>query len=244
MLATFFRIESFVEAPLLPPRLLRNRNVSGANAVAIALGGSFFSFLFVGTLYMQEVLHYSALQTGFAWLGASLTSLAFAGPSQYFATKFGVRPVLASGMALVAGGISLAARMPVHGHFWGNLAAPMIITGAGTAFAFIPISIAGLTGVSEDESGLASGLINTTQQLGGSLGVALAATVAATRTKTLLASHNAVPAALTGGFHDAFIVSAAVGAAGVLLSFTVPRQKDATVADDTSPAIETALAER
>jgi len=226
LLGTFFAIESMVQAPLLPPRLLRNRHLSGANAVALVLGGGFFAFLFVGTLYMQQVLHYSALQTGFAWLGASLTSIAFAGPSQLLATKLGVRPVLMLGMLLVSSGIALTTLAPVHGHYWANLAAPMIVTGAGTAFAFIPISIAGLTGVGEDESGLASGLINTTQQLGGSLGVALVATVAATRTNTLLAQGHAVRSALTGGFHTAFIVCAAIGAVGVVLSLIVPRQEE------------------
>lgn len=223
LLVAFFIIEARVEAPLLPAHILRNRHVAGANLVALVVGGSFFGFLFVGTLYMQEVLHYSALQTGVAWLGASLTSIAFAGPAQLLATRFGVRPVLMLGMALIGGGIGLATQAPANGQFWTDLAAPMIITGAGTAFAFIPISIAGLTGVTADESGLASGLINTTQQLGGSLGVALAATVAATRTNTLLAAHHPAADALTAGFHVAFAVCAAVGAAGVALSLVVPR---------------------
>ncbi|MGN6723897.1 MAG: MFS transporter, partial [Marmoricola sp.] len=204
LLAAFFVIESRVPAPLLPLRVLRNRSVGGGNAVATVLGAGFFGFLFVGTLYLQQVLHYSALQTGFAWLGASLTSLAFAGPSQFLTTKFGARPVLALGMLLVGGGIALSTQVPVHGHFWIDIAPSMIVTGAGTAFSFIPISIAGLTGVTESESGLASGLINTTQQLGGSIGVALAATVAATRTADLLARHRSLPDALTGGFHLAF----------------------------------------
>jgi hypothetical protein len=142
-------------------------------------------------------------------------------------------------MGLIGGGIALATRTPVSGHFWANLAAPMIITGAGTALAVIPISIAGLTGVSGGQAGLASGLINTTQQLGGSLGVALAATVATTRTHTLLASHHPVPHALTGGFHVAFAVSAAIGAAGILLSLIVPaRQEPMSANPDTAPRLE------
>jgi EmrB/QacA subfamily drug resistance transporter len=231
LLTGFFALESVVRAPVLPPRLLRNRSLSGANAVAIVLGGSFFSFIFVGTLYMQQVLHYSPLETGLAWLATSLSSLAFAGPAQLLATKLGVRPVLAAGMALIAGGIAWATGAPVGGHFWADLAAPMIITGAGTAFAFIPISIAGLTGVSEEESGLASGLINTTQQLGGSLGVALAATVAATRTQTLVRAHHELASARAGGFHVAFAVAAVIGAAGILLSLIVPKQRTAPSTD-------------
>ena len=141
---------------------------------------------------------------------------------------------MALGMLLVSGGIAFAVNVPVHGHFWGSLALPLMVTGTGTAFAFIPISIAGLTGVSEDESGLASGLINTTQQLGGSLGVALAATIAATRTQTLLGEHQAAGSALTGGFHAAFIAAAAIGATGILLSLIMPR-RSAAVPD--SPAL-------
>jgi EmrB/QacA subfamily drug resistance transporter len=224
LLVGFFVIEANVAVPLLPLRLLRNRHLSGANAVALVLGGSFFPMLFVGALYMQQVLGYSALHTGFAWLAMCAASLAFAGPAQMLVTKLGVRPMLALGMVFIAGGVALAIRVPTHGRFWADLAAPMIVTGAGTAFAFIPISIAGLTGVTEADSGLASGLINTTQQLGGSLGVALAATVAATRTSTLLALHHPVADALTGGFQRAFVVAAAIGAAGVVLTLIVPRQ--------------------
>lgn len=239
LFVTFFLIEARVSSPLLPLRLLRNRHLSGANAVAITIGGSFFAFLFVGTLYMQEVLHYSALQTGLAWLGASLTSLAMAGPSQFLSTKFGVKPVLAVGMLMLAVGIGLAARAPVGGHFWSDLFVPMFITGAGTAFAFIPISIAGLTGISSDEAGLASGLINTTQQLGGSLGVAIVATVAATRTQHLLAGGHVVPDALTGGFHVAFAVCAGIGAIGIALAMIVPGREMPTASEEwpASPAV-------
>jgi hypothetical protein len=114
-------------------------------------------------------------------------------------------------MALIAGGILWATQAPVHGHFWSALAAPFFISGAGTAFAFIPISIAGLAGVAEREAGLASGLLNTSQQLGGALGVAIASTVAATHMKTLLAGGDAANAALTGGLQWAFWVCGAIG---------------------------------
>jgi hypothetical protein len=145
----------------MPLRIFRLPMVAVSNAVGLLLGGSFFGFIFVGTLYMQQVLHYLALQTGVAWLTASLTSVALAGLSQKLVTRFSPGPVMALGMALIAGGILWATQVPVHGHFWTALAGPFFIAGAGTAFTFIPVSIGGLTGVAGQEAGLASGLLNT-----------------------------------------------------------------------------------
>jgi len=210
-LLAFLVVETRVEAPLLPLRIFRLRTVAAANAVGLLLGGSFFGFIFVGTLYMQQVLGYSALQTGVAWLAASLTSVALAGLSQLLVTRGSAGPVMALGMALIGGGALWATQVPVHGHFWSALAGPFFIAGAGTAFGFIPISIAGLAGVAEREAGLASGLLNTSQQLGGAIGVAIASTVAATHLKTLLGEGDSVNAALTGGFQWAFWVCGAIG---------------------------------
>ena len=224
LLVAFLLVEARVEAPLLPLRMLRNRSVAGANAVGFLLGGSFFGFIFVGTLYMQQVLGYSALTTGLAWLAASLTSVALAGLSQLLVTRISAGPVMAAGMAMIAGGIIWATQAPVHGRFWADLAGAFFVAGAGTAFAFIPISIAGLTGVAERDAGLASGLLNTAQQLGGAIGVAVASTVAASHTGTL-AGDGALPnAALTGGFLWAFWVCAAIAALAVPISFVVPRR--------------------
>ncbi len=169
-LVAFLIVETRVEAPLMPLRIFRLREVAAANAVGLLLGGSFFGFIFIGTLYMQQVLGYSALQTGVAWLAASLTSVALAGLSQLLVTRISAGRVMALGMALIAGGALWATQVPVHGHFWSALAGAFFIAGAGTAFAFIPVSIAGLAGVSEREAGLASGLLNTSQQLGGAIG--------------------------------------------------------------------------
>jgi MFS family permease len=174
--------------------------------VGLLLGASFFAFIFIGTLYMQQVLGYSALQAGTAWLAASLTSVALAGAAQKLVTTISAGPVMALGMAMIGGGILWAAQVPVHGHFWGDLAGPFFVTGAGTAFAFIPVSIAGLSGVTEQEAGLASGLLNTSQQLGGAIGTAVASTVAATRLGTLLGQHQPADVALTGGFRWALWV--------------------------------------
>ena len=210
-LLAFLLVETRVDAPLMPLRIFRLRTVAAANAVGLLLGASFFGFIFVGTLYMQQVLGYSALQTGVAWLAASLTSVALAGLSQLLVTRISAGRVMALGMALVGGGALWATQAPVHGHFWSALAGPFFIAGAGTAFAFIPVSIAGLAGVSEREAGLASGLLNTSQQLGGAIGVAIASTVAATHFNTLIGDGKTANEALTGGYQWAFWVCAAIG---------------------------------
>ena len=176
----------------------------------LLLGASFFAFIFVGTLYMQQVLHFSALQTGVAWLAASVTSVALAGLSQMLVTRGGAKIVMAIGMTLIGAGIVWATQVPVHGHFLANLAGPFVVAGAGTAFAFIPISIAALAGVAEHQAGLASGLLNTSVQLGGALGIAIASSVAAGHTDVLLHAGHAMPAALTGGFQRAFWVLGAI----------------------------------
>jgi MFS family permease len=159
---------------------------------------------------MQQVLGYSALQTGVAWLAASLTSIALAGLSQRLVTRGGAKVVMALGMALIGAGVLWATQVPVHGRFLENLAGPFVIAGAGTAFAFIPISIAALAGVEEHRAGLASGLLNTSQQLGGAIGIAIASSVAAGHTRALVHAGDAVPTALTGGFRYAFWVLGAI----------------------------------
>jgi EmrB/QacA subfamily drug resistance transporter len=217
LLIAFLVVESRVEEPLMPLRIFRMRAVAAANAAGLLLGGSFFGFVFVGTLYMQQVLGYSALQTGVAWLATSLTSVALVGLSQKLVTRISPGPVMAVGLALIGGGVLWAAQVPAHGHFWGSLAGPFFVAGAGGAFSFVPISIGALTGVAEREAGLASGLLNTSQQLGGAIGVAIASTVAATHLKTLLADGDATRSALTGGFQWAFWVC---GAIALLAPFT------------------------
>ncbi len=224
LLLGFLVIETRVEAPLMPLRIFRLRTLAGANAVGLLLGGSFFAFIFIGTLYMQQVLGYSALKTGLAWLAASLTSVAFAGLSQLLVTRGSAKVVMAIGMAFIGGGILWATQVPVHGHFWQNLAGPFVITGIGTAFAFIPVSIAALAGIAEHEAGLAAGLLNTSQQLGGAIGVAVASTVVASRYKSLLHAGSAAPVALTGGFQYALWACAAIGLAAVPVTFLLIRR--------------------
>jgi EmrB/QacA subfamily drug resistance transporter len=226
LLAAFLVIESRVESPLLPLSIFRVRTLAGANAAGLLLGGSFFAFIFVGTLYMQEVMHYSALQTGVAWLAASVTSIALAGVSQLLVTRGGAKIVMAVGMVLIGAGVIWATRVPVHGHFLKNLAGPFVVAGAGTAFAFIPISIAALAGVQEHQAGLASGLLNTSQQLGGAIGIAIASSVAASHTNALLHVGNAAPAALTGGFQQAFLVLGVIALLALPAIFTLVRRDE------------------
>ena len=226
LVTSFLAIETRVESPLLPLRLFRLRTLAGANAVGLLLGGSFFAFIFVGTLYMQQVLGYSAIKTGLAWLAASITSVALAGLSQALVTRVSAKLVMAGGMGLIGGGILWATAIPVHGHFWANLSGPFFVAGAGTAFAFIPVSIAALAGVAEHEAGLASGLLNTSQQIGGAIGVAIASTVAATHFNTLSHAGAAAPAALTGGFQWALWVCGAIGLAAIPVTFLLIRRED------------------
>ncbi len=210
LLIMFLRVENRADSPLLPLTIFRLRTLSAANVAGLLLGGSFFAFVFVGTLYMQEVLHYSALQTGAAWLAASVTSMSLAGLSQWLVTRVGAKAVMAIGMTLIGAGIIWATQAPVHGHFLANLAGPFIVAGMGTAFSFIPISVAALEGVTEHQSGLASGLLNTSTQVGAAIGTAIASSVAASGAKALLRTGNALPTALTGGFHETFWVLGAI----------------------------------
>jgi EmrB/QacA subfamily drug resistance transporter len=221
LLALFLAVETKAGAPLLPLPLFRLNGVAGSNAVGFLLGTSFLTFVFVGTLYMQQVLGFSALATGAAWMTASVTSLALAcsGISQRLVTMTSPKPVMAFGMALIAASILWAAQAPAHGSFWRDLAGPFFIAGVGTAFAFIPVSIGALAGVAERDAGVASGLLNTTQNVGGAIGVAVASSVAASHVRML--AHHGYPAAaaLTGGFHWALWVCGLTGLAAIPVAF-------------------------
>jgi EmrB/QacA subfamily drug resistance transporter len=226
LLVAFLAIENRVKEPLLPLSIFRLHTLAGANVAGLLLGGSFFAFIFVGTLYMQQVLHYSALQSGVAWLAASLTSIALAGVAQALVTRGGAKVVMAIGMALIGAGVLWATQVPVHGHFVGNLLGPFMVAGAGTAFAFIPISIAALAGVEEHRAGLASGLLNTSQQLGAAIGIAIASSVAASHTQAMLQTGHAAPESLTGGFQSAFWVLGAIALLALPAIFALVRRND------------------
>src|SRR5919197_1311013 len=244
LLAAFALIERRVTDPILPLSIFRLRTLAGANAAGLLLGGSFYAFIFVGTLYMQQVLRYSALQSGLAWLAASLTSIALAGLSQALVTRGGTKIVMAAGMTMIGAGAIWATQVPVHGHFLANLAGPMAVAGAGTAFAFIPISIAALAGVKGQHAGLASGLLNTSQQLGGAIGIAIASSVAASHTQSMLHAGHTAPAALTAGFQQALWVLGAIGLLAVPAIFALVRRDELTdaVAETPDGAPQPALA--
>jgi EmrB/QacA subfamily drug resistance transporter len=227
LLVAFLAIETRVSAPLMPLRLYRLRMVAGANAVGLLLGASFYAFIFVGTLYMQQVLGYSALKTGLAWCVASGTSLALAGLSQLLVTRGSARIVMAFGMTLIGGGVLWATQAPVDADFWQQLAGPFFIAGAGTAFAFIPVAIGALTGVAQDDAGLASGLLSSSQQLGGAIGVAVVSSVAVSQTRQLVHRGVASTAAMTAGFHSALWVAGAVALAAVPIAVLLIRRSDA-----------------
>ncbi len=229
LLVAFAALERRHAQPLVPFRIFRTKTLAGANAAGFLLGAVVFANFFVLTLYVQQVLGYSALKTGLTFLATAGTVIPVAGLSQALVTRIGVRPVMATGLALITGGMLWYAQIPVHGRFGADLLPGYLMVGVGMAFAFIPVSIAALAGVEPQEAGLASGLINTSQQIGGALGVAIASTVAFTHVKTLLASGHSQPQALTSGFALAFWVLAGLAAASVLAGLALVRSSEAAV---------------
>jgi predicted MFS family arabinose efflux permease len=225
LLVAFVIIEARAEAPLLPLRLFRLKTLAGSNAVGFLLGASFYGYIFIGTLYMQQVLGYSAMKTGLAWLAVGLTGVALAGPAQMLVTRASAKLVMAAGMTATGAGILWATQLPARASFWANLAGPFFLTGTVT-WVFIPVAIGGLAGVTERDAGVASGLIDSSQQLGGAIGIAVASTVAATRSRILLGQGHAVAQALTGGFHGALWVCGLVGLSAVPVAFLLVRRAE------------------
>src|SRR6266508_2633881 len=195
LIGAFFVVEQRSQAPLLPLRIFRLRTLTASNVSGLLMGGAIFAQFFLLTLYMQEVLHYSALKTGVAYIGLTLTIIVFSAVSQALVTRVGVRWVLSSGLALSTVALVLFARLPVNGHYFSDLFPAFIISGLGLAFAFVPMSIGALTGVRQADAGIASGLINTTQQIGGAIGVAVATTIATTFTTRYVDAHAGASAA-------------------------------------------------
>jgi EmrB/QacA subfamily drug resistance transporter len=225
LILAFVVIEFRSKAPLLPMRMFRLRTLAGSNVAGLLLGAAVFSQFFVLTLYMQQVLHYSALKTGVAYIALTLAIIVFSGVSQGLALRLGVRRVLPVGMALTAAGLLLYAQLPVHGHYFWDIFPAFLLSGIGLALAFVPMTIGALTGVDESDAGVASGLINTGQQVGGAIGVALATTIATTYTSHYVSNHPGVAAlggaALTHGFQIAFYVLAAIAAVAAVLSAVI-----------------------
>jgi EmrB/QacA subfamily drug resistance transporter len=245
LIVAFVVIELRSKAPLLPMGIFRLRTLTGSNVSGLLLGGAVFSQFFLLTLYMQQVLHYSALKTGVAYVALTLSIIGFSAVSQSLATRIGIRRVLPVGMLLAAAGLVLYARLPVQGHYFWDLFPAFLLSGIGLALAFVPMSIGALTGVRGNEAGVASGLINTSQQIGGAIGVAAATTIATTFTSHYVHAHPGVSAlsagALTHGFQITFYVLAAIAAAGAvaaaLLTESRPAAADAVAVEAEAEAV-------
>jgi EmrB/QacA subfamily drug resistance transporter len=222
----FVVIELRSKAPLLPMGIFRLRTLAASNVSGLLLAAAVFSQFFLLTLYMQQVLHYSALQTGVAYVALTLSIIAFSAVSQWLVTRVGVRPVLPVGLLLSAAGLVLYAQLPVRGHYFWDLFPAFLLSGIGLALAFVPMSIGALTGVQQSEAGVASGLINTSQQIGGALGLAILTTVSTTRTTNLLTNGVAAPSALTDGFRLAFWVAVGFDAIALASALIVLRRDE------------------
>jgi EmrB/QacA subfamily drug resistance transporter len=248
LIVSFIAIELRSRAPLLPMRIFRLRTLRAANVTAFLLGTSVFSQFFLGTLYMQQVLHYSALKTGVAYLPLTLTIIVLATVAQNLVTRIGVRRVLPVGMVLAAGALVLLAQVPANGHYFFDLFPAFLIGAVGLAFTFVPMTIAALMGVQEADAGVASGLLNTSQQIGGAIGLATASTIATSFTSRYVDSHAGATAlggsALTYGFQITFYVLAGVAALAAVLAATMiesrPSATAAVVDLDATPVEEAA----
>ena len=248
LIVSFIAIELRSRAPLLPMRIFRLRTLRGANVTAFLLGASVFSQFFLGTLYMQQVLHYSALKTGVAYLPLTLTIIVLATVAQNLVTRIGVRRVLPVGMVLAAGALVLLAQVPANGHYFFDLFPAFLIGAVGLAFTFVPMTIAALMGVEEADAGVASGLLNTSQQIGGAIGLATASTIATSFTSRYVDSHAGATAlggsALTYGFQITFYVLAGVAALAAVLAATMIESPTSATADvvelDATPVEEAA----
>jgi EmrB/QacA subfamily drug resistance transporter len=220
LIVAFVVIEARSPAPLLPLRIFRLRTLSGSNVTALLSGAAVFSQFFLLTLYMQQVLHFSALKTGAAYLTFTLAIITFSAVSQNLVTRIGPRRILPVGMLMATAALLLFTQVPVDGHYFWDLFPAFLIGGIGMAFVFVPMSIGALSGVGPRDAGVASGLLNTSQQIGGAIGVAVATTIATTYTSHYATAHGLgafSPAALTHGFTVAFYVLAGIALAAAVI---------------------------
>jgi EmrB/QacA subfamily drug resistance transporter len=223
LLALFLFVEGRLAArPLVPLRIFASRAVSGANVVVFCLGGSVFAMWYFVSLYLQQVLGYSPIEAGVAFLPMPITIAACTQAATRLSGRYGPGPVLAVGMALIGVGMLLFARVAPDGGYASDVLAPALLCSAGIGFSFVPVTIAATTGVHRTEAGLASGMVNTSRQMGGSVGLALLATVATQRTQALGAGVSHLEA-LTEGFQRAFALGAAIALTGALVSALVLR---------------------
>ena len=227
LLALFVTIEQRRRAPLMPFSIFRLRTLRGANAVALLIGMSLFSMFYFVSLYMQQVLHFSALHAGLSYLPLAVGIILAAGGASALVTRLGFKPVLFSGMALIAAGLMWFSRVSAGGSFAADVLGPSLLAAFGLGLSFVSVTIAAVTGTRPQEAGLASGLVNTAQQVGGALGLAILSTLANSRTDHLLGTGSHSPAeALTAGFSRAFLTGAGFAVAGAALTLALISSRD------------------
>ena len=226
LLVAFVLIELRSKAPLVPFQIFSNRTLTGANVVGLLLGASLFSMFFFISLYMQQVLGYSPIHAGLSYLPLALTIMVAAGLGGQLVTRFGFKPILALGMLLVAAGLAWFSGVSVGGSFLADILGPSLLAAMGLGFGFVTSTIAAVSGGKENEQGLASGLINTSQQIGGALGLAVLSTIATTRTHDVLATGVPLPHALNEGFQSAFLAGSVIAALGFAATLILIRNRD------------------
>lgn len=227
LMALFLAIEARVAEPLMPLALFRLRNVATANVVGVLWAAGMFAWFFVSALYMQLVLGYDAMQVGLAFLPANLIMAAFSlGLSAKLVMRFGIRGPLATGLLLAALGLAMFARAPVDGHFTADVLPGMLLLGLGAGIAFNPMLLAAMSDVEPSQSGLASGVVNTAFMMGGALGLAVLASLAAARTAALSGAGAAPVAALAGGYRVTFLAGAVIAAVAAALAAALVRSRN------------------
>jgi EmrB/QacA subfamily drug resistance transporter len=229
LIAAFVVIERRHRNPLVPLRIFSNRGLAASDATMLVVAAALFGMFFFLTLYLQQVLGYSALKTGVAYLPLTLTLIGASALASRLVDRFTPKPVLSFGLLVSTAGFVLLTRVNGHGDYTGHVLPAMIVLGAGLGMSFVPITIAATNGVAGGDSGLASGLLNTTQQVGGSLGLAILSSVSTSRSTSALQGGSALPVALTHGFKGAFVVAAVLCAIGVVLAVVLlpPRRREA-----------------
>jgi EmrB/QacA subfamily drug resistance transporter len=227
LLVAFVFIERRTRNPLMPLSIFRLRTLRGADVVGLLIGMSLFGVFFFLSLYMQQVLGYDALKTGFAYLPLALNIIVSAGVASQLVTRIGFKPTLIAGMLLVGGGLVWFSQVSPDGSYVSDVLFPSLLLAWGLGLAFVPVTVAAVTGTRPDEAGLASGLINTAQQVGGALGLAILAAIANGKTSDVIASGVRNPAvALTEGFQDAFLVGAGFALLGAVLAAVMISSRD------------------
>src|SRR6188472_3949319 len=226
LLVGFVIRETRTTHPLMSFSIFRIKTVAGANIAGFILGTALFSMFLMLTLYMQQVLGYSPLKTGVAYIAVAGGSIVWAMVAQMLVTRVGVKPVLVTGMSLLTVGLLYFTQVSVDGSYLGDLLPGFLVIAMGMAFAFVSISIAALAGIPAEEAGIASGLINTSQQIGGALGIAVLSSVAVAHTTSATTAGDAVPQALTSGFQAAFWVGAGIALAGVVAALALIRKDE------------------